>query len=382
MAATIQAALRERLMALTPRGFELFAGDLLTYLGLHNVTITQYSNDGGIDARGEIVGAAGLVMVPTGVQVKRHRHSVGRPDIDRFIGALSDKELFHGIFITTAEYAPKALDKARTSRFVRIDAIGGRQVAALMEREGLGIVAGGGGLDEGYFAGFDAIAGRARLAEPQADYLTGPKAADPADDLISLSALSYALRVDTTTLRRRIEAGGLVPDAHSAQGAAFFQRRHIERIRAELALAALPEDGEGWRQEFLAFAGSRQMRYSYKPVLLLVLLEHMDGQGRAALTTLATAFRDFYLRRVVARRPLEKTGLMARPEQASLEAVKRLIIKYPLDRFLIKNFLEYDRERDEVRFSQPLWAALRYADRYQLETLAWEQIAHYERRAR
>src|SRR6478609_1362875 len=114
--------LKARLFDLSPRAFELFAGDLLVYIGLQNIAVTHYSGDGGIDAHGDLIAISGLVSVPTGVQVKRHRQNIGRPDIDRFIGALAGA-YHHGIFITTAHYANKARVKALSSPVMRVDAV-------------------------------------------------------------------------------------------------------------------------------------------------------------------------------------------------------------------------------------------------------------------
>lgn len=128
--------LRERLLALSPRAFELFAGDLLSFVGLRRVAVTRYVGDGGIDAHGDLVGGSDLVCVPTGVQVKRQRQNVRRPDIDRFIGALGG-QFPHGIFITTASYAAQAREKARSSPLLRVNTIDGDDLAALMGRHRL-----------------------------------------------------------------------------------------------------------------------------------------------------------------------------------------------------------------------------------------------------
>ena len=103
--------LKARLLDLSPRAFELFAGELLIYIGLQNIVVTRYSGDNGVDAHGDLVAESGFVLVPTGVQVKRHRSNVHRADIDRFIGALGG-QFRHGIFITTAGYAAQARAKA------------------------------------------------------------------------------------------------------------------------------------------------------------------------------------------------------------------------------------------------------------------------------
>lgn len=217
----IKREIKARLLAMTPRAFELFAGDLLVYIGLQNVAVTRYIGDGGIDAHGDLIADSGLVRVPTGVQVKRHRDNIRRPDIERFIGALGG-QFHHGIFITTAGYAGPARIKATSSPLVRVDTIDGEQLISLMVRHDLGLQSSASmsQLDDDYFLAFEAQADlkTPQVREEPAAYQTG--AADslavdvrPEDDLISLRALSYTLRVDMQTIRRGwIETGKLHPD--------------------------------------------------------------------------------------------------------------------------------------------------------------------------
>ncbi len=373
--AAIHHDLQERLLALSPRGFELFAGDLLVYIGLQNVAITQYVSDGGIDAHGDLLAESGLVRVPTGVQVKRLRHNVQRPDIDRFIGALSE-QFFHGIFITTSAFAPKAQEKARASRYVRIDTIDGAQLSALMLRHSLGVMPGGEDrlrLDEAYFSAFDAQSPPAppQLKESPAPYHVDADAPDalpppaPADDLISLSALSYALRVDTTTLRRWIEQGRLTPDRepHADERTGFFfQRRRIDEIRRTLLLDTAPRAGMDWRLAFQEYFSQRKLTRSYKPVLIKALIKLVDRNGEAALDAITVEFWQFYIQRQQRGLLPEQDGILADPQRTTLDAVKQLIVRFPLDRFRIQQLLEYDEHTEIVRFAPPLWQALRYYD--------------------
>ena len=122
--------IKARLLALPPRAFELFAGDLLEFMGLRDVSVTRYSVDGGIDAVGSLETSAALISIPTGVQVKRYRANVQRGDIDRFIGALSG-QYAQGIFITTAGYTRQAALKAVVG-VPRVATVDGEQVIALM----------------------------------------------------------------------------------------------------------------------------------------------------------------------------------------------------------------------------------------------------------
>src|SRR5215216_165012 len=339
----IRRQLKQRLLALSPRAFELFAGDFLQYVGLQHIAVTRYIGDGGIDAHGDLVASSNLVRVPTGVQVKRYRHNVQRPDIDRFIGALGGN-FRHGIFITTAGYAAKAREKAGSSSVVSIDTVDGDQVAALMVQHNLGIQLHNApsDLDEAYFLGFEALvsAHPKLLREPNETYQV-----ESQDDLITLKALSYALHVDMQTIRRGwIETGKLQPDVTQQIGTRdvyFFRRDRIDTLRQQFTRDQAPASSVEWRQKFLDYTRSRSLTKSYKPVLLKALLKLVDRYGEVRLDDLASEFLAFYIQRQHNNQPIEiGQTLLDNPASVNLEAAKRLIVKNPLDRFLIKGFLE------------------------------------------
>lgn len=378
----IRRQLKGRLLDLSPRAFELFAGDLLVYVGLQDVAVTRYIGDGGIDAHGEIVTHSGIVRIPTGVQVKRHRHNVQRSDIDRFIGALSGSYA-QGIFITTASYAAQALTKASSS-FPRVTPVNGDQVIALMLQHQLGLTttAARPQLDQLYFDTFEQQA--AQPAQHLREQPESYQAAPPEDDLITLRALSYALRVDTTTIRDWIEQGKLLPDSQARAGNRdnyFFRRDRVDQLRRDLVRSALPASDAEWRQAFLDFTRSRQLSKSYKPVLLKALLKLVDRNGEVKLNDLAHEFRAFYIERKQAGlAPEFGVTLLDDPEAASLDAVKRLIVKYPLDRFLIKGFLEYAPAEQIVRFAPRLWHELRVYELLDIQASLEQQLrAYYQR---
>lgn len=389
----IRRRLKTRLLALRPRAFELFAGDLLQFIGLRDVAVTRYSGDGGIDAFGSLETSAALIRIPTGVQVKRHRANVQRADIDRFIGALSG-QYPQGIFITTSGYAPQAIRKA-SAGVPRIATVDGDAVVALMLRYRLGVAESVGSeeaLDEQYFSQFEAQADArpGHLAEGLEPYLVGSDAvggvpARPEEDLISLRALSHALRIDPSALRRRIDQDRLRPDqsGQAAGGGYFFRRDRIESIRAELLGRARPASPEAWRQEFLDFASSRNMSKSYKPVMLKALLRLVNRSGEVGIDELTTEFRAFYLARRRDGLPVE----FGPPDLTDLQAMsdarlRQLIVQHPLERFLIKGFLEYLPDEGLVRFAPHLWAELRAWELLDIKQSADEQLDFYYGRRR
>jgi hypothetical protein len=198
-------------------------------------------------------------------------------------------------------------------------------------------------------------------------------------------ALSHALRVDTSVIRRRIETGQLRFDQPGPilRAGYFFRRDRIEAIRAELLGKAPPANPEAWRQEFLDFARSRNLSKSYKPVLLKALLKVVNRDGEVHIEALTEAFRAFYLARRREGLPVE----FGPPDLADTLAVsdaqlRQLIVRHPLERFLIKGFLEYLPEEGLVRFAPQLWAELRFWELLDFEQSADEQLDYYYSRPR
>lgn len=389
--------LKQQLLSMSARSFEFFAGDFLVYVGIESISVTRYIGDGGIDALGDLV--AGQFRIPIGIQVKRHRNNVQRPDIDKFIGALSGR-FSDGIFMTTAGYAPSALQKAATS-IPRVQTLSGEQIVSIMVEHNLGLKPASLNtqkldIDPDYFATFEArrnlLVGRVR--ESSQNYVVdSPASASststdgqtidlrPEEDLISLSTLGYALRVDPARVRRWIENGALQPDAVQTSGdraSYYFRRDRIEQIRSSLSLENIPISSDEWKQEFLDFTKSKKLSKSYKPVMLRAFFQLVDRQGKVKIDDLVKEFRDYYIQRENAGEPLERSGsLMVNPINASDLDVKKLIITNPLERFLIKNFIEYFPDEGILRIAPQLWQELRYYEVMDALKRADEQISYY-----
>jgi len=97
---------------------------------------TQYTADGGIDG---VINEDPLGLDTIYLQAKRYTdNSVGRPDIQAFVGALEMKRARKGVFITTSQFSREALEYCQLieKKVVLID---GRKLAQLMIQYGLGV---------------------------------------------------------------------------------------------------------------------------------------------------------------------------------------------------------------------------------------------------
>ena len=73
----------------------------------------------------------------------------------------------------------------------------------------------------------------------------------------------------------------------------------------------------------------------------------------------------------------EYSGLLTRPHDANIHAIRQLLIKFPLERFIIKQFIEYDPGTDIVRIAPILWNDLRFYELLDIHDSLSQQIDYY-----
>lgn len=93
------------------------------------------SGDGGIDG---IINEDRLGLDSIYLQAKRWENPVGRPEIQKFAGALAEHRAKKGVFITTSSFTKEALASVN-KHDARIVLIDGEKLATLMIDHGLGV---------------------------------------------------------------------------------------------------------------------------------------------------------------------------------------------------------------------------------------------------
>lgn len=96
---------------------------------------TKATGDDGIDG---IIKEDKLGLDFIYLQAKRWRNTVHRPEIDKFIGALTRQRARKGVFITTSDFSDGAREAA-LGLDIKIVLIDGRELAGLMIEHGLGV---------------------------------------------------------------------------------------------------------------------------------------------------------------------------------------------------------------------------------------------------
>jgi hypothetical protein len=208
----------------------------------------------------------------------------------------------------------------------------------------------------------------------------------PEKDLLSLRDLSYALGVDSTTIRRWIKAGKIGSDLYQlpkGKEGYRFERDSIEQLRVMFSIKVFRDTGNQLRQAFTNFAKSHHLTRSYKPVLLKALFKLVNQEGIVEIEDLVREFREFYTKRISEGLPVETgTPFLQNVIATDDSTLKNLIVKYPLDRFMIKGFLQYYPDDDILQISPLLWQELRYSDVLEVLESAEEQLRYYYNRNR
>jgi len=124
----------------SPYFFEQIVLDLLLKMGYggsenESGELTQKSSDEGIDG---IIKEDKLGLDKIYIQAKKWEKSVGRPEIQKFVGALQGKRAKKGVFITTSEFSKDAYDYVNNLD-VSVILIDGEKLSQYMVEYELGI---------------------------------------------------------------------------------------------------------------------------------------------------------------------------------------------------------------------------------------------------
>lgn len=134
----------DTILTKSPIAFEKLVVNLLQRMGYggeieNSGLVTKQSNDGGIDG---IIKEDVLGLGRIHIQAKRYKSdtSIGREEIQKFVGALAVAQSNKGVFITTSYYTKGALEYANnlngSTTLVLID---GKQLAEYIYNFGLGM---------------------------------------------------------------------------------------------------------------------------------------------------------------------------------------------------------------------------------------------------
>ena len=139
----LSSQLMDEVMKLTPTDFEKLVVNLLLKMGYGNGIdeagmVTQQSNDGGIDG---IIKEDQLGFSNIYIQAKQWgiEQTVGKPEIQKFVGALQGQQAQKGLFITTAKFSSGALQFTKNLLGTKVVLVDGNMLTRLMIKHSVGV---------------------------------------------------------------------------------------------------------------------------------------------------------------------------------------------------------------------------------------------------
>jgi restriction system protein len=126
-----------RLLELSPGGFERLAKRLLLEANFHNVEVLGQVGDGGIDGVGTL--RVSLVAFRTYFQCKRYQGSVSASAVRDFRGAMAGRGE-KGLLITTGSFTSDARKEASRDGALPVELVSGDDLADLLKEYQLGVV--------------------------------------------------------------------------------------------------------------------------------------------------------------------------------------------------------------------------------------------------
>lgn len=133
----------QRIQSLSPKFLELVVLELLHAMG-YGDSSTDLEHLGGPGDEGVdgVINQDSLGLQRIYVQAKRYKseNTIGRPDIQKFVGALTGLGANGGVFITTSSFSSDAREYAQKSQLSpRIILVDGNDLGKLMVRYGIGV---------------------------------------------------------------------------------------------------------------------------------------------------------------------------------------------------------------------------------------------------
>ena len=128
--------IRGQLLSVPPQRFEHIVKKTLECSGFENVTVTQYSQDGGVDVNAY----AGTTMWPVRnlhvqIQAKRWLHTVGRREVAELRSSLQPHA--RGTVITTSHFSRAAISEASDPGKYPIVLVDGYAFASIVHQYGI-----------------------------------------------------------------------------------------------------------------------------------------------------------------------------------------------------------------------------------------------------
>ena len=183
---------------------------------------------------------------------------------------------------------------------------------------------------------------------------------DEVKDMVSQLEFVRMVDVQTETIERYIREGKIAADLEVPFGDKrtfkYFREATVENYAKQYGWEIIT--AANMKDKFRDMVKSMDMSFSYKPVLLKAMLEHVDDNGRVLVEDIVNYFIDFYSTRKEKGLVVEKKQSLYCKDGYSNKDVERNIFSNPFKRFEDMRFMSRCRDIEYVEFNRHVWKRL------------------------
>lgn len=198
-------------------------------------------------------------------------------------------------------------------------------------------------------------------------------------DMLSQIEFTRMVDVQSETVDRYIREGKIIPDMAVPIG----EKRSFNYFKEDSV--RMYADKYGWdlitasniKEKFMDFVEKMDMSFSYKPVLLKAILDHMDSDGRVRICDIISYFTDFYEERKEAGLPAEKASSLYQKGGYTEKDVERNIFSNPFKRFADMRFLRRCKDVTMVEINPIIFKKLTDADKKHILQICDDKLDEY-----
>ena len=179
-------------------------------------------------------------------------------------------------------------------------------------------------------------------------------------DMISQLEFVRMVDVQSETIERYIREGKIEADLEVPFGDRrsfkYFKEETVKKYAAQYNWELITP--ANMRDKFMEMVETMDMSFSYKPVLLKAMFEHVDENGRVRVEDIVDYFIDFYTDRKNKGLVIEKRSCIYTKDGFTRKEVERNIFQNPFKRFEDMRFMKRSREIEYVEFNRYVWKKL------------------------
>ena len=196
--------------------------------------------------------------------------------------------------------------------------------------------------------------------------------------------MEFVRRVDvqSETIESYLREGKIIPDLivpmSEHRTFKYFKQETLEKCAAQFGWTLINDNNR--IDLFMEMVRQMDMSYSYKPVLLMAILEHADNKGRVKLSDIVEYFRNYYEARRSNGLKVEKSNSIYAKDEYTSKDIERNILINPFKRFEDMQMLRHTKTLGIIEVDNTVWRRLTNTDKEEIEQICEEKLAEYYKR--